>query len=101
MEATAYIARRVVKGVTHNGDTIDIVVAVGTPFEDKTYDSRACPVKVEGLYGQLADQHGIESWQALCLSQKRVMSIRVASSIFSARMRSSLSMKFRKFSNCS
>jgi len=70
-----YIAERKLQGVDKDGKRLNIVVGIGVPYEDKTKDSWACPVIIDGLYKSLADQHGIDSWQAIRLSQKLVASL--------------------------
>lgn len=75
MEAMKYISQRTLKGIKPSGEEINIVVAVGIPYPDEKYDSWACPVKIEGLHEKLADQHGIDSWQALRLAQKLIESM--------------------------
>lgn len=70
-----YIAERKFRGVNEKGENINITVAIGLPYESKEYKSWAYPVKIEGLYKELADQHGIDSWQAVRLSQKLVSSL--------------------------
>ena len=75
MKNGQYIAERKFLGVDVNGDNINITVGIGIPYESKEYNSWACPVKIEGLYNKLADQHGIDSWQAVRLSQKLVASL--------------------------
>ena len=46
----------------------EIEVQLGAPYRASDVDW-ACPVGIAGLYGHLADQHGIDSWQALMLAQ--------------------------------
>ena len=75
MESIKYISQRNLKGIRPNGEKIHIVVAVGIPYQNNEYDSWACPVKIEGLHEKLADQHGIDSWQALRLAQKLIESM--------------------------
>jgi hypothetical protein len=70
-----YISFRNLHGIKKDGAHIDIVVGLGIPYEDKQHNAWACPVKMEGLYTELADQHGIDSWQALRLSQKLVVGL--------------------------
>ncbi|MDH5178050.1 MAG: hypothetical protein OEZ39_16220 [Gammaproteobacteria bacterium] len=70
-----YIAERRLQGIDNKGRQIDIVVGIGAPYEDKNMESWACPVKIEGLHRSLADQHGIDAWQAIRLSQKLVVGL--------------------------
>jgi len=46
----------------------EIEVRLGVPYQASDVDW-ACPVGITGLYAHLADQHGIDSWQALMLAQ--------------------------------
>ena len=47
----------------------EIEIIIGTPYEIS--DSEwACAIKVHGLYDNLRDQHGVDSWQALMLAQR-------------------------------
>lgn len=75
MKNKEYIAERKFRGIKKDGAEIDITVGIGIPYEDEKYNSWACPVKLDGLYSELADQHGIDSWQALRLAQKLVVSL--------------------------
>jgi hypothetical protein len=75
MKKKEYVAERKLVGINVDGERIGITVAVGVPYKDDKYDSWACPLKVEGLFNQLSDQHGIDSWQAFRLSQKTVVSL--------------------------
>lgn len=70
-----FIAERKLQGVDKNGQQLDIVVGIGTPYKDKNIGSWACPLKIEGLHKSLTDQHGIDSWQAIRLSQKLIISL--------------------------
>jgi hypothetical protein len=46
----------------------EIDLRIGAPYRASDVDW-ACPVGIAGLYDHLADQHGIDSWQALMLAQ--------------------------------
>ena len=52
-----------------NGEQISVSLRVGRPYKSSNVDW-ACPVALDGLYERLADQHGIDSFQALMLSQR-------------------------------
>ena len=75
MDTNEYISERTLKGVKSNGEKVDIVVAIGTPYKDEKYDSWACPVKADGIHNNMAAQHGIDSWQAIREAQKLIVSI--------------------------
>ena len=49
----------------------EIELQLGVPYQASDVDW-ACPVGIAGLYDHLADQHGIDSWQALMLAQNLV-----------------------------
>jgi len=46
----------------------EVTLRIGKPYQSSDVDW-ACPVALEGLYTTLADQHGIDSFQALMLAQ--------------------------------
>jgi hypothetical protein len=69
----AAIARRDLIGKRESGAPFDISVRIGTPYEVDDV-SWACPVAVDGIDSSLADQHGIDSWQALLLAISLVRS---------------------------
>src|SRR5262245_9666671 len=50
-----------------DGERIEVTVAIGHPYPTISGDW-ACPVEIDGLHGRLADMHGIDSLQALCLA---------------------------------
>jgi len=45
----------------------EITLQLGAPYRASLVDW-ACPIAVVGLYESLADQHGVDSWQALVLA---------------------------------
>lgn len=63
------IATRRLRGSSAKHGDIDIVVRIGEPYRTKDSDW-ACPVAVDGLQVTLADQHGVDSFQALMLAQR-------------------------------
>lgn len=56
-------------GVRSSGEKVPLRILIGKPYEASDVDW-ACPVAVEGLHKYLADQHGVDSFQALALAQK-------------------------------
>jgi hypothetical protein len=58
-------------GVTSGGERIEVVVAIGHPYPTSE-GGWACPVEVDGLHGDLAEIHGVDSLQALCLAIRLV-----------------------------
>ena len=71
----SYSARREMKGKTKDGEYIDIAIQIGIPYESQEYNSWACPILVSGLHENLAETHGIDSWQSIQLAQKTIKSI--------------------------
>jgi hypothetical protein len=61
------VATRHLVGERATGERFDITVRIGQPYKVNDV-SWACPVAVDGLDRQLADMHGIDSWQALLLA---------------------------------
>jgi hypothetical protein len=57
--------------VTPGGERIEIVVAIGHPYPTSK-GGWACPVEIDGLHGDLADIHGLDALQALCLAIRLV-----------------------------
>ena len=53
------------------GERMEVVVALGHPYPTSEGDW-ACPVEIDGLHGELADIHGIDALQALCLAIRLV-----------------------------
>jgi hypothetical protein len=51
------------------GGRIRVTLRIGRPYRASDVDW-ACPVEAEGLFGRLADIHGIDSFQALVLAQR-------------------------------
>ena len=64
---TEFIAKRDIKAIAPDGRQFTITAHIGRPYKI-TDDEWACPIALDGLYGPLADQHGIDSWQALKLA---------------------------------
>lgn len=63
-----YIAERELSAIHPKHGAITIRLKIGTPYAVGEADW-ACPVVLDGLYSRLADQHGVDSWQALMLAQ--------------------------------
>lgn len=51
-----------------NGDERGLVVRIGEPHLTEADGDAACPVEISGLFGQLADIHGIDEMDALRLA---------------------------------
>ena len=69
-----FIAERVLKAVSPDGTGFNIHMKLGKPYQISE-DEWACPVALEGLYKDLVDQHGIDSWQALQLSSQLIVNM--------------------------
>lgn len=54
-----------------DGERVEVVVAIGHPYPTSE-GGWACPVEIDGLHGDLADIHGMDSLQALCLAIRLV-----------------------------
>jgi hypothetical protein len=63
-----WLVDRAVIAVKPNGQEIQVNLRIGFPYE-VTPEQWACPVAVDGLHSGLADQRGIDAWQALQLAQ--------------------------------
>jgi hypothetical protein len=68
MENRDFIAQRRLYAIDVDGSTFEIELAVGKPYHVAD-DQWACAVRVSGLYNDLCDMHGTDSWQALQLAQ--------------------------------
>jgi hypothetical protein len=62
------IASRRFRATRSGGDEFEIELGVGRPVQCGD-DEWKCGVLLKGLYEHLADQHGVDSWQALMLAQ--------------------------------
>src|SRR4029079_4440595 len=62
------IATRRLMGISPEKGQLEIEIRIGQPYRASDVDW-ACPVAVDGLYAGLADQHGVDSFQALMLAQ--------------------------------
>lgn len=51
-----------------SGERVMVTLRLGKPYRSSDVDW-ACPVSLDGLYKSLADQHGVDSFQALMLAQ--------------------------------
>ena len=63
-------------GVRVNGERFTISVRIGQPYEradEAAYWS--CPISLEPLYSKLADQSGVDSFQALCLASRLAITL--------------------------
>lgn len=66
-EAEAIAHRRIWASYPDRGE-FAIDVQIGRPYEISA-NEWACPAQVDGLYSNLRDQHGEDSFQALMLAQ--------------------------------
>jgi hypothetical protein len=67
------IATRELIGQKDGGERFKVTIRIGPPYQVNDV-SWACPVAVYGVDRQLADMHGIDSWQALLLAISLVRS---------------------------
>jgi hypothetical protein len=68
-DSSGYIAQRDLVAVKSTREEHVIEVRVGKPYQCATGEW-ACPVALNGLYANLRDQHGDDSFQALMLAQR-------------------------------
>jgi hypothetical protein len=66
---TELVATRRLRARTSGGEPFEIKVGVGRPVPCGD-DEWKCAVVLNGLHNHLADQRGIDSWQALILAQR-------------------------------
>lgn len=62
------VASRTLVGVHPDKGEMSIRIDIGMPYEFGP-NEWACPVALHGLYDQLRDQHGADSFQSLMLAQ--------------------------------
>jgi len=70
------IANSELVGVRATGERIKISLRIGEPYErggETPYWS--CPISLEPLYSELADQAGVDSFQALCLASRLAITL--------------------------
>ena len=61
MSMTDAIAEREVIYITPNGERVSVTLRIGAPYRASDVDW-ACPVAAKGLYPNLSDIHGIDSF---------------------------------------
>ena len=62
------VAERLIICERTNGERVRVTLRLGKPYRASDVDW-ACPVQAEGVFGHLADIHGVDSFQALVLAQ--------------------------------
>ena len=62
------IATREIRACRPGGSPFTITLRIGAPYPSGEVDW-ACAVGLDGLHDNLKPQHGVDSWQALCLAQ--------------------------------
>jgi len=65
---TNLIATRRLRARRPQGEQFEIELGIGQPVRCSDSEWK-CSVVLSGLYDRLADQHGVDSWQALMLAQ--------------------------------
>lgn len=74
VERPIYIAERTITSVAPDGVEGTIIIRIGKPYQCTTGEW-ACPIALDGLYPNLRDQHGEDSFQALLLAQNLARSL--------------------------
>ena len=74
MPTSENIAERSLLAVCADGSEQCIKLAIGKPYRASDVDW-ACPVVLDGLYPRLADQHGVDSWQAMQLANQLIANL--------------------------
>jgi len=67
MLSTSTIASLSIDAIPIKGGPFSIEIEIGTPYQQEP-DVWRCPVELNGLYDNLAEAAGIDSFQALCLA---------------------------------
>jgi len=67
MPASPTVASLSIDAISPEGEAFVISLAVGTPYPCGAGEW-ACPVALGGLHDRLADMHGVDAFQALCLA---------------------------------
>jgi hypothetical protein len=78
MDNTEYIVEREIRAIDKNGNALQISVGLGAPYPRDDMDAWECPVKVEGLYENLASSTGMDSWQSLQLARNLVVQLLIS-----------------------
>ena len=65
------IARRTLLAIDSTGREFSLTLGIGLPYEVSP-DEWACPLLMDGLHERLADQHGVDSWQAMQLAYQLI-----------------------------
>ena len=60
--------------VSSNGERREVVIEIGRPYKTPS-GSWACSAAMRGMYRSLADIHGVDSLQALCLAASLVRTL--------------------------
>jgi hypothetical protein len=68
-----YSAQRKLQAKTSEGEILDVVIKIGIPYP--LDDDWACSVSISGIHDNISDVRGIDSWQALQLSQQCIRTI--------------------------
>lgn len=62
------VERRLKIRLAPNGEERDLLIQIGKPYSTGNEDDAACPVVMDGLFGRLADIHGIDAMDAIRLA---------------------------------
>jgi hypothetical protein len=63
-----YIAERMLYLKNTDGEVKEVILRIGQPYQ-KEDGSWACPIQLKGLFEDLSDVNGEDSFQALMLAQ--------------------------------
>jgi hypothetical protein len=69
MGQSNFIAERKLYAIAADGRSFEIHLAIGKPYQITEHEW-ACAVQVAGLFNDLRDRHGEDSWQALQLAHQ-------------------------------
>lgn len=75
MDNTKYIIEREIRAIDKDGNALEITVGLGAPYPRDDMEAWECPVKIDGLYTNLANSTGIDSWQSLQLARNLVVQL--------------------------
>ncbi len=68
------VAEREIFVIFPKGEKKKLNISLGKPYQTGANDW-ACPVLLEGMYKNLQDVHGIDSWQALTLAMSLIQQL--------------------------
>jgi hypothetical protein len=66
------VERRLKIRFPSSGEERDLLIQIGKPYNTGNEEDAACPVVMDGLFGRLADIHGVDAMDAIRLAIKLV-----------------------------